>query len=199
MSRRAARNLLVLGIMIVLFAAGISPLVSLIAAVWAGMAALQVSSATQSLLYRQDPRRAASVMALWAIAWAGSKPLASLADGWLANGYSLRIAGAALSAPAIILALLEMYLPKRWKKWIKGKTSALIDRWRPGRRSDSSSNAPRREDEMAGSGSGSNSWPPAMTDGSRRMPPPSLMNGMGETHDTDVSNRSLSMYGSSVT
>jgi predicted MFS family arabinose efflux permease len=186
MSRRAARNLLVLGVMIVLFALGISPWVSLIAAVWAGVAALQVSSATQSLLVKQDPLRAASVMALWAIAWAGSKPLASLADGWLASGTSLRIAGAALSAPAILLALLEMYLPKSWKKRIKGKTNALIDTWRPGRRPDSGSNASRSEYEMAGSGSGSDSWPPAITDGSRSMPPPSLLNEMDETHDAGV-------------
>ena len=94
-------------------------MVSLLAAFAAGVFALRVGAATQSLLVQQDRQRAASVMALWAIAWAGSKPLASLLDGWLASGTHLWHAGVALAAPAVTLALLEIYLPERWKKRLK--------------------------------------------------------------------------------
>src|ERR1035437_1894700 len=118
-SRRAAWSLLWLGVAVASFAVGVSPLVSLLAAFAAGVFALRVGAATQSLLVQQDRQRAASVMALWAIAWAGSKPLASLLDGWLASGTHLWHAGVALAAPAVTLALLEIYLPERWKKRLK--------------------------------------------------------------------------------
>ena len=41
-------------------------------------------------------------MAVWAIAWAGSKPLASLADGLLAGTVGLRWTGFLLALPALI-------------------------------------------------------------------------------------------------
>jgi hypothetical protein len=119
-SRRAAWSLLGLGVAVTVFAAGVSLVVSVLAAFAAGAAALLFGAATQALLVQQDRQRAASVMALWAIAWAGSKPLASLADGWLAaTTHHLWIAGAALAAPAIILALFEICLPGRYRTKLK--------------------------------------------------------------------------------
>jgi predicted MFS family arabinose efflux permease len=194
MSKRAAQSLLVLGSMITLFAVGVSPWISLVAALVAGVAALQVSSATQSMLVQQDRRRVASVMALWAIAWAGSKPLASLADGWLASRVSLWFAGAALAAPAIILAVLEIYLPKPCKRWLKEWISELINALRPGRRPGSSSNVPGKGYEMGRSDS------PLLdiADGPGTEPAPSLMDGADGTHEAGVASRSLSMHGSGV-
>jgi hypothetical protein len=59
-------------------------------------------------------------MALWAICWAGSKPLASLVDGGLASIVPhLWIAAAALALPAVLLAVAEISLPKKAKGWIK--------------------------------------------------------------------------------
>ena len=53
--------------------------------VGAGITCLMANTATRTLLVSQaGPEHEASVMAVWAIAWAGSKPLASLADGLLA-------------------------------------------------------------------------------------------------------------------
>jgi predicted MFS family arabinose efflux permease len=118
-SRRAALSLLVLAIAIVFFAAGIDRWVSLAAAFVAGAAALRTGATTQAQLVRQGPKYTASVMALWAIAWAGTKPLASFSDGWLASHAGVRWAGFILTIPAIGLALGELLLPKRWKSGIK--------------------------------------------------------------------------------
>jgi predicted MFS family arabinose efflux permease len=118
-SRRAALSLLVLAIAIVFFAAGIDRWVSLAAAFVAGAAALRTGATTQAQLVRQGPKHTASVMALWAIAWAGTKPLASISDGWLASHAGVRWAGFILTTPAIALALGELFLPNGFKKTVK--------------------------------------------------------------------------------
>ena len=109
--RRAALSLLALSIFMVFFVAGLSPAISLVAACGAGMAALTTGAATQVLLIRQSPGQAGSVMALWAIAWAGTKPIASLTDGWLATALGVRYAGIALVLPALALAMFGIMRP----------------------------------------------------------------------------------------
>jgi predicted MFS family arabinose efflux permease len=118
-SRRAAVPLLVLAGAIVVFAAGLSTWVSLLAAVTAGGAVLVTTAATQTLLVRQCPQHAASVMALWAIAWAGTKPLASLVDGWLASTLGILPAAILLVIPALLLGIFEICLPPGAKERIK--------------------------------------------------------------------------------
>jgi MFS family permease len=122
-ARRAAIPLLGLAISVIVFTAGSSAVVSLLAAIAAGVAGLLTGAATQALLLKTaGPRQITQVMTLWAIAWAGSKPLASLADGWLASHIGVFHAGIALAAPAIVIALLELFLwsgiRKRIKVWI---------------------------------------------------------------------------------
>lgn len=57
----------------------------------------------------------ASVMAIWAIAWAGSKPLASLTDGFLATTLGVRWTGVLLALPALIPFLVLTCPPvTRW-------------------------------------------------------------------------------------
>ena len=111
-ARRAAVSLLGLAIAVIAFTAGISVWFSLLAALAAGVAGLLTGAATQSLLLETaGPAQATQVMALWAMAWAGSKPLASLADGWLASHVGVFRTGIVLAAPAIIIAVLELL---RW-------------------------------------------------------------------------------------
>ena len=50
-------------------------------------------------------------MAVWAIAWAGSKPLASLTDGLLAGWIGVRWTGAALALPALIPIAVMIFAP----------------------------------------------------------------------------------------
>ncbi len=120
-ARRAAVPLLVLALSVVVFTAGIAAWVSLLAALAAGVAGLLTGAATQALLFKTaDPGQAAQVMALWAVAWAGSKPLASLADGWLASHVGVFSTGLLLAAPALAVACLEIFLPKGYKDRVKG-------------------------------------------------------------------------------
>jgi len=122
-SRRAAWSLLILAACILVFVRGFSPEISLLAAFLAGAAALLTGAATQALLVRQSPQYAGSVMALWAIAWAGTKPLASLLDGWLASGHGVWIAGCVMIAPAVCLSAVEICLPPATRAWLKDKHS----------------------------------------------------------------------------
>lgn len=89
--RLAATALAALAVCMIFFI--MSPYVWLCfsAAFGAGMMCLIANSATRTVLAtRAGPAREASVMAVWAIAWAGSKPFASLSDGLLAGGMNLR-------------------------------------------------------------------------------------------------------------
>ena len=61
--------------------------VSVAAALGAGISCLIANSATRTLLCdAAGPSAGRGVMAIWAVAWAGSKPFASLTDGLLAGG-----------------------------------------------------------------------------------------------------------------
>jgi len=143
-SRRAAVSLLVLGASIVVFTMGFSFQVSLGAAVAAGAAALFTGAAAQAALLRHhnekgpDVAAMASVAALWAIAWAGTKPFASLLDGWLASRIGIVATSIALTAPAIAIALCELSLPAVVKEHINDYAKWIISRIVP----DSVSRAP---------------------------------------------------------
>jgi predicted MFS family arabinose efflux permease len=118
--RRAAVPLLALALSVIVFTSGFAAWVSLCAALAAGVAALLTGGATQALLLSEaGPRQATKVMALWAVAWAGSKPLASVTDGWLASDLGVRWAGLLLAAPALAVAVLELWLPANLKERAK--------------------------------------------------------------------------------
>ena len=77
--RLAATALALLGGCMVFFVMTPWVWVSVAAALGAGISCLVANSATRTLLSKAaGPTRVAAVMAVWAIAWAGSKPLASL-------------------------------------------------------------------------------------------------------------------------
>jgi len=119
-ARRAAVPLLVLALSVVAFTSGIAAWISLLAAVTAGVAALLTGAATQALLFKTaGAQQATNVMALWAVAWAGSKPVASFMDGWLASNLGVRWAGLLLAAPALAVAVLELHLPEKHKRRLK--------------------------------------------------------------------------------
>jgi predicted MFS family arabinose efflux permease len=85
---------------------------SIVAGVFGGIAALLTGAATQTLLLeRAGPRRVGQVMAVWAIAFAGSRPIASVLDGALAGATSIRLAGAAFAMPALLLGLAAACVP----------------------------------------------------------------------------------------
>ena len=109
---------------------------SVIAAFGAGATCLMANSATRTMLARRaGPEREASVMAVWAIAWAGSKPIASVADGLLAGRVGLKWTGIVLAAPALVpIAVLiglmiSVYVLRSWKpqpgRWLARQRDTL--------------------------------------------------------------------------
>jgi predicted MFS family arabinose efflux permease len=99
----AATALAALASFMILFILSPWAWVALSAAFGAGVTCLIANSATRTeLATRAGPAREASVMAVWAIAWAGSKPLASLSDGMLAGAIGIKWTGVLLAIPALV-------------------------------------------------------------------------------------------------
>jgi MFS family permease len=120
-SKRAAVWLLVLSVSVLVFTAGTWFPLNIAGAAVAGAAALFTGTAAQTALLRHHKKTGAdvaSVAALWAIAWAGTKPFASLLDGWLASRHGIVFTGVVLVAPAITIALCELFLPHEAKRRI---------------------------------------------------------------------------------
>lgn len=124
------------------------------AAFGAGAMCLVANSATRAVLAtRAGPAHEASVMAVWAIAWAGSKPLASLSDGVLAGGIALKWhgviikwhgvgikwAGVLLATPALVPVMILITLAgvvvavRMWKpqegRWVARQLDTLTAKW----------------------------------------------------------------------
>jgi MFS family permease len=139
--RHAVIPLCLLGGAVALFALGLTPWVSLIMALIAGVACLLTGSVAKALLWafipeeREEQRRL--VMAIWAIAWAGSKPLASLIDstfatfiGAWAGGVlpdkwrlpSVQTTGVLLAVPALLPALAILLRHLRASETTEGVT-----------------------------------------------------------------------------
>jgi hypothetical protein len=139
--RLAATALAALATCMILFV--LSPLVwgCFFAAFGAGITCLVANSATRTVLAtRAGPAHEASVMAVWAIAWAGSKPLASLSDGLLASGLGIKWTGVLLATPALMpimgmIVLAVVVLAVRARKlsegrWLTRRLNALATkRW----------------------------------------------------------------------
>lgn len=82
------------------------------AAFGVGMAGLVAGSAAQAKLQELAGRkRALQVMGLWAVAWAGSKPIASIIDGLLPSLVHLRATGVLMAVPALIPIVVLLFLP----------------------------------------------------------------------------------------
>jgi predicted MFS family arabinose efflux permease len=110
--RLAATALATLGICMMAFVLMPEFWLSVAAAGGAGAACLVTNSATRTLLaIEAGPEKEACVMAVWAIAWAGSKPLASLMDGLLAGRIGIRATGVLLALPTLVPILVLVFLP----------------------------------------------------------------------------------------
>jgi MFS family permease len=111
--RLAATALALLGMSMMLFVLTQWIWVSVAAAFCAGVSCLIANVTTRTMLSEAaGPDRVAAVMAVWAIAWAGSKPFASLADGLLAGCLGLRWTGIILAIPALIPLVVLMLMPR---------------------------------------------------------------------------------------
>jgi hypothetical protein len=98
-----------------------APLASLsaVAALGAGITCLIANSAMRTLLSKSaGPERMAPVMAVWAIAWAGSKPVASLLDGLLAGWIGVHWTGVVLALPALIPIIVMIFAPSLGRRLV---------------------------------------------------------------------------------
>ncbi len=122
-ARRAATALAFLGGSIVIFALAPSIWVSTVAAFAAGVAGLVVGSAAQALLLQlAGPERALRIMGLWTVAWAGSKPIASIIDGTLPDLVGVRVTGVILAFPTLLPIFLLIFFPNFVQLLIKPDT-----------------------------------------------------------------------------
>jgi predicted MFS family arabinose efflux permease len=123
--RLAATALALLGGCMVFFVMTPWVWVSVAAALGAGISCLVANSATRTLLSKAaGPTRVVAVMAVWAIAWAGSKPLASLTDGLLAGWIGVRWTGVMLALPALIPIAVMIFAPDFGRRLVRGRTGA---------------------------------------------------------------------------
>jgi MFS family permease len=129
--RRVAAVLALLALFMMVFSAAPSIWLSIAAAFGVGAACLVAGATARSLLIEcagGDVKRQTAIMAAWAVAWAGSKPIASLTDGGLAGLIGVRATGILLAAPALLPALILILLPwidnlacaARWSAWLDG-------------------------------------------------------------------------------
>jgi len=112
--RKVGRLLCLLAGGIALFAvSGVLPL-TLTGAFVAGFGYLSAQTRTSTLLVRStaDAERG-RVMALWSIAFIGTRPLASLLDGLLADYVDLRLAALVMGVPAGVAAVLSFRMDRR--------------------------------------------------------------------------------------
>jgi hypothetical protein len=121
--RLAATALALLGGCMIFFVMAPLAWLSVAAALGAGITGLIANSATRTLLSKHaGPQRMAAVMAVWAIAWAGSKPLASLTDGVLVGWIGVRWTGIALALPALAPIGVMVFAPSLGHRLLETRT-----------------------------------------------------------------------------
>ena len=124
--RLAATALAALALCMLMFVFAPSMWIAVAAALGAGASCLVANSVTRSVLVkRAGPENTAAVMAVWAIAWAGSKPFASLMDGLLGNWIGPQWTGLILAAPAL-LPVIGIVLAPKVRHWLAGSRSSLV-------------------------------------------------------------------------
>jgi predicted MFS family arabinose efflux permease len=117
--RLAATALASLALFMLLFVYAPTMWFAIVAALGAGASCLIANSVTRAALAEHaGPRKTAAVMAVWAVAWAGSKPFASLLDGALGSWIGPQWTGSILAFPALIPFLIIMLEP-RFGFWVK--------------------------------------------------------------------------------
>jgi MFS family permease len=122
-ARRAATALAFLGVSIMAFVLAPGIWFGTAAAFTAGIAGLVAGSAAQAALLSQaGPERALRVMGMWTVAWAGSKPIASIIDGALPGLVGVRLTGVMLAFPALLPLLVLIFFPSVAKRFTRPRS-----------------------------------------------------------------------------
>jgi predicted MFS family arabinose efflux permease len=129
--RLAATALAALALSMLLFVYAPMLWIGVIAALAAGASCRVANSVTRAALAEHaGPDGTVAVMAVWAIAWAGSKPIASLVDGVLGSWIGPQWTGLILAAPALVPFLVMILEPRFgfWSKNLHFSTTATLSR-----------------------------------------------------------------------
>jgi MFS family permease len=121
--RRAAIHLGLLGVALTGFAFSPGFWWGIGAVALAGVASLLVGAATQTLLLSlSGSQRAGRVMAVWAVAFAGSRSIATAVDTWLVGAVGPRMSAFLLALPALVVAgvVLALQASDRGRQWARG-------------------------------------------------------------------------------
>jgi predicted MFS family arabinose efflux permease len=112
--RLAAIALAALALFMIMFTQAPTMWIAVLAALGAGGSCLIANSVTRAVLAdRVGPDKSPAVMAVWAIAWAGSKPVASLLDGELGSRIGPQWTGLILATPALVpIAVIVLLLAR---------------------------------------------------------------------------------------
>jgi predicted MFS family arabinose efflux permease len=121
--RRGAAVLAILSLAMIVFVTAPWIGISLAAAFAAGVSCLIAGVTMRALLlHHAGPEHQAAVMAAWAVAWAGSKPIASFVDGTLASHLGVPTTGCLLALPALVPALVLLLWPAWGKRLVRHLT-----------------------------------------------------------------------------
>lgn len=128
-ARRAATALALLGISIMAFSVAPWIWAGVAAAFAAGVAGLVAGSAAQAMLVGLAGRdRALRVMGLWTVAWAGSKPIASIIDGGLPSLVGVQVTGVILALPTLLPIITLIFCPEFVQRVIRPRGLPGTDR-----------------------------------------------------------------------
>lgn len=112
--RKVARLLGVLVGGIVIFAVATTLPFTLVGSFLAGFGYLTSQTRSSTLLLRSiEDHERGRVMALWSVAFIGTRPLASLLDGWVGEHVNVRAAALVMAVPAAAALLLSARLDRR--------------------------------------------------------------------------------------
>ncbi len=119
--RRGAAALGLLSIAMMTFILAPWLWLSVLGAATAGLACLLAGTTLRTLLVQHAGSSAQqmAVMAAWAVAWAGSKPIASLADGTLAGICGFRLTGFMLAVPALVPVAVVVLRPSLGRRLVR--------------------------------------------------------------------------------
>ena len=112
--RKVARLLGVLVVGVVVFALASNLPFTLVGSFLAGFGYLTSQTRSSTLLLRSiEDHERGRVMAMWSVAFIGTRPLASLLDGWIGEQVNVRAAALVMAVPAAAAIVLSARLDQR--------------------------------------------------------------------------------------
>lgn len=119
--RRMAFDMLVMGSAVAALGVILHYEVALVASFVAGFAYLSAQTAATTRLLLSTPSHVRGrVMALWGVAWLGTRPFASIVDGFVADHVGAQRAAMVMALPVLVAGVLVLLAP-RIRPWLSAR------------------------------------------------------------------------------